>query len=453
MAESSTGSRAGPARRPHHPLPDTIHAAGAIPFLHPTKRYHPVKDTLKQLHPITKPPSPLPSTAAHQPKTATVALKETRLRGNEIYHIWRSRDNRKGRHRQVITGLGAKEYDTGRKSKLGKTAVGWSRLITRFPVGDVSYLVAVSFVIGSIIWCINGFFTWLPLAAPTTEFPHETDWAGILACVGASVFEVGSVLMVVEAIEAGGSDCSGWALEKTPDGGGVKLRSTTPGRRHLHRSGRRNLRKDSVMRATETPALGNVAESRSVEEAEAGDEETWIEPHRCHWFPPLSELKSHYLREIGFLASSVQLLAATIFWISGITALPPIFNSLSPGATDGVFWVPQVVGGTGFVLSALMFMIEVQDKWYKPAPRLLGWHVGLWNLIGGIGFTVCAGAGFVSADSAPVAYASALATFIGSWAFLIGSVLQWYESLDKHPVSVDKPPAWLSSSSSSDGEE
>ncbi len=31
-------------------------------------------------------------------------------------------------------------------------------------------------------------------------------------------------------------------------------------------------------------------------------------------------------------------------------------------------------------------------------------------------------------------YEASLATFCGSWAFLIGSVIQWYESLDKFVV-------------------
>lgn len=33
-------------------------------------------------------------------------------------------------------------------------------------------------------------------------------------------------------------------------------------------------------------------------------------------------------------------------------------------------------------------MLETQRKWYVPAPKVLGWHIGLWNLIGAVGFTV-----------------------------------------------------------------
>ena len=70
-----------------------------------------------------------------------------------------------------------------------------------------------------------------------------------------------------------------------------------------------------------------------------------------------------------------------------------------------------------------------------PAFRVLGWHIGAWNLVGGIGFTLCGALGFAASNSGAV-YQGSLATFWGSWAFLIGSVVQWFESLDKHPVDV-----------------
>jgi hypothetical protein len=45
----------------------------------------------------------------------------------------------------------------------------------------------------------------------------------------------------------------------------------------------------------------------------------------------------HYLHELGFLACSAQMFGATIFWISGFTALPGILNHLSPGLEDGIY--------------------------------------------------------------------------------------------------------------------
>ncbi|KAG7428861.1 hypothetical protein Forpi1262_v009478 [Fusarium oxysporum f. sp. raphani] len=140
---------------------------------------------------------------------------------------------------------------------------------------------------------------------------------------------------------------------------------------------------------------------------------------------------------IGFLACSAQTFGATVFWISGFTALPPILNSLSTPAENGVYWLPQVIGGTGFIVSSTLFMLEVQSCWYIPAPGVLGWHIGLWNLIGAIGFTLCGALGF-GITQPGVEYALTLSTFIGSWAFLIGSVIQWLESLNKYPIWVDE---------------
>ena len=55
------------------------------------------------------------------------------------------------------------------------------------------------------------------------------------------------------------------------------------------------------------------------------------------------------------------------------------------------------------------------------------------QLIGALGFTLCGALG-PAFDNSGAQYEASLATFWGSWAFLIGSLIQWYESLDKHPV-------------------
>lgn len=154
------------------------------------------------------------------------------------------------------------------------------------------------------------------------------------------------------------------------------------------------------------------------------------------WWPTAHELRTHYIREVGFLACAAQMFGASVFWISGFTALPGVNNLLSKPALNGAYWSPQVIGGTGFIVSGLLFMLETQQKWYLPAPTVLGWHIGMWNLIGAVGFTLCGALGYASGDS-KVAYESSLATFWGSWAFLIGSLIQWFESLDKHPVNIE----------------
>ena len=67
-------------------------------------------------------------------------------------------------------------------------------------------------------------------------------------------------------------------------------------------------------------------------------------------------------------------------------------------------------------------MLETQEKWYLPAMNTLGWHIGFWNWIGALGFTLCGALGF-GINAPGFEYASTLATFIGSWAFLVSAIV------------------------------
>lgn len=81
------------------------------------------------------------------------------------------------------------------------------------------------------------------------------------------------------------------------------------------------------------------------------------------------------------------------------TAIPNIQEGLmnNQGLNDGIFWTPQVIGGTGFMISASVpnytsssfqtidfqvilgrtfIMLEAQNVWWKPTITSLGWQVG-----------------------------------------------------------------------------
>jgi hypothetical protein len=291
-------------------------------------------------------------------------------------------------------------------------------MCTQFPVWDISYDVATIFTFGSVIWVINAFFVFLPLVRPATEFQNEELYGGgITAFIGATVFELGSFLLIAEAINEDRSGCFGWAVETSlsheAEKGASALRLRPSPSHCTHHHARRHKRK-------------SVSQSGSP----TSTSKSWI------WFPSKTDLLQHHLYDIGFLASFAQLYDATIFWVSGLTALPGINNRLSRATSIIFFWTPQVIGGTGFIISGTLFMLEMQSRWYKPALKTLGWHIGFWNLIGGIGFTLCPAFGYSEASWAQ--YQASLSTFWGSWAFLIGSVVQWYESLGKHPVEITK---------------
>jgi hypothetical protein len=246
---------------------------------------------------------------------------------------------------------------------------------------------------------------------------------GITAFLGATVFEVGSWLLMLEAINEHRTGCFGWACHQLVDGQQPKLRfEPAPDQActHHHRN-RSNL-------------VG-----KSAKNTDPGDADNRLDDdggRSWAWSVSGAELREHYARELGFLACAAQLCGATIFWIAGFTALPGIMNHLQPKPhlLNGVFWVPQVIGGSGFVVSGTLFMLETQVRWWKPAFGVLGWHIGLWNLIGGIGFTLCPIFGFYTSEA--MVYQSGLATFWGSWAFLIGSAIQLFESLQKNPVQI-----------------
>lgn len=394
-------------------------ATGPFTFLNPTSVHFRLRPSDAR---APAQPSALVSKAAGQ------ATEET----PGVNYKWTARNNRKGRHAlSVDPNVTVTKSELPRpSSSFQEISRGIVRMFTYYPIWDVSYLVATVFTLGSVVWVINAFFAFLPLVQPSTEFSGETLYGGgISAFIGATIFEFGSFLLMAEAVNENRTGCFGWAVEQLE----TDLREKRSIGYHLcpsysncthHHVNKHNLvGKPTGQLKTELPVV-------SATTPETGSEaKSWV------WWPSWYELRTHYFHELGFLACLSQLFGATIFWISGFTALPGIYNHMSHGLTDGIYWTPQVIGGSGFIVSGTLFMIETQTKWYIPAPKVLGWHIGLWNLIGGVGFTLCPAFGYDTASWAQ--YQASLSTFWGSWAFLIGSVIQWYESLDKHPVVTE----------------
>lgn len=182
-------------------------------------------------------PDPLPdSEKAHPSKNEQGA--------SDVQFQWRSRDNRKGRHALLVErddSPDAKYITPKTTSSVKEVLRGVGRMATKYPYWDVSYLVAIIFTLGSVVWVMNAFFVWLPLVDPSTEFPGEIGKAGsITAFVGATIFEVGSVLLMFEAVNENRSGCFGWALERALEGGVVRVRPDREGCSHHHRN-KRNL--------------------------------------------------------------------------------------------------------------------------------------------------------------------------------------------------------------------
>jgi hypothetical protein len=139
----------------------------------------------------------------------------------------------------------------------------------------------------------------------------NNEVGGWTAFVGGSLFEVGSFFMVLEALNRKHVVCFGDAVQ------GILSQCT----HHFH-----NRSRDANHNGEPTSEVD--AEKR---------EQQWL------WF-------GARWHEIGFVGSSIQLVAATVFWVSTITGIPGVINN-SVGLVDGIYWVPQIVGGSGFIIA------------------------------------------------------------------------------------------------------
>lgn len=136
---------AGQAPHPHtSPDSDAIHTSGPLRFLHPTTRLHPVSinsEQQQQSQPTTGKPDD------NENNNGAPTRQDQDGQQHQVFHVWRSRDNRKGRRRAVIVPhpQSSTASPVGQGSQQLRKTI---RLVTRFPVWDVNYLVAVAFVIG-----------------------------------------------------------------------------------------------------------------------------------------------------------------------------------------------------------------------------------------------------------------------------------------------------------------
>jgi hypothetical protein len=106
--------------------------------------------------------------------------------------------------------------------------------------------------------------------------------------------------------------------------------------------------------------------------------------------------------------------------VSGIAGIPGIVDPMSPIFPILVFW-PQVIGGSMFFLANLVLVFCEQERWYKPDPMSAMWQGAFQSAVGGFGFMIT---GVFLLQGAFLE--GGVAGLLGSWTFLIGSLIQWY---------------------------
>lgn len=264
-----------------------------------------------------------------------------------------------------------------------KRRVRFPRLIG-WDYWDVSWWTAFTFTVGSIAWVINGgFLFYLP---PT---PKNDIVSNSLALFGGTLFYIGGWCMYWEALNVD---------EKSVFGRVVKLEE------------RRFFADITFISAPKGQGSG------------------W------KWLG----LKSW--KSISFVANFTQFLGTSVFWISTIATAPGVVTANDNIPADklnaiyaGVVWTPQVIGASLLLFSSCLITLETQTHWYAINILDLGWHVGFWNVLGSAGFLVSACFGYSNApsDTAYFHWGVAFSTYLGSWTFLLGSYLQYYEILNK----------------------
>lgn len=151
--------------------PNALLFSSPFPFLNPTTRYHPF--TLKPASPPQQEEEE--ETEGKQKQNVPSASKQTiqkkytdgAIITKDVYHVWRSRDNRKGRHAAVVVRGGEGILTPRKTNTLGETWKGIVKMVVRWPVWDVSFDVAVVFTFGEFgcllvckwggfpLWCLN----------------------------------------------------------------------------------------------------------------------------------------------------------------------------------------------------------------------------------------------------------------------------------------------------------
>ena len=134
---------------------------------------------------------------------------------------------------------------------------------------------------------------------------------------------------------------------------------------------------------------------------------------------------------LGLVAILIFLCSSFIYSVTAIMSLATI---LSLGEVWRAIRYPQLVAGSGFIVGSLILLFKTQKDttgcWWKPALRRLAWHVNLWNLVGSAGFVFCALFGLY----APVHWSDFqfnCSYLWGSWAFLFGSMIQFWKARHK----------------------
>lgn len=268
---------------------------------------------------------------------------------------------------------------------------------------NISWHVAVWFCLGSLCWIVNGQYALMQ--SSSQHVVNAIGWSGF---AGGTCFWIGAYLAVVESLNLNNNLLYGAEVERVFG----KLRDEI-----VKLKGLDNFEDERTAVYCHKDPTGATGDCRS--------------PWR--WVG--------YSNTIGFWASFIQFIGATMFEIAVICGIPGVIDADQWELQQTFIWTMQTVGSVAFILSSWIMMIEEQDNLWMPKVGRMGWESGFWNLIGSFGFLLSAvfgylanweGRGVVCCQLA----GTAVSTYWGSWAFMIASLALYYEVENKKEQSL-----------------
>lgn len=336
---------------------------------------------------------------------------------NDVGIIWRSRDNRKGRNSVVVPrasmaypNLPPKNRPVYSSSFRG-VGRNFYRMVFTFPYWDMAFWSGWSYTWGSVLFTIDSAWGWIPTGWGLDLGGITTYGVGILFFIGALFYQVGATMAYLEAVNDG--SFHGSAMKRFLEGheedkkklldekihnflGHLhplhsrrhraeeeaeteKLRTVDPeaGWKTLHR----RERPGSIYPGGKLPAprRGGV-DLGEAEEGESHEYLTW------RWWPTWEALRNHHIYEIGYIACSVQLFGATLYTWCGVVSIPGISSQFNAPQEYGAYYFPEILGSCCFLTASLMFLLETQERWWQIQPNVVGWWIGVWAMVGSVGF-------------------------------------------------------------------
>ena len=140
-------------------------------------------------------------------------------------------------------------------------------------------------------------------------------------------------------------------------------------------------------------------------------------------------------RNLGYLASAVQLVGTVMFNLNTVDAT---FSGLSWELEDLLVWTPNMVGCVCFLVASYLAYAEVSHGAASFAPRSVSWWVAVVNLLGSVAFQLSALYSVAGPEPAATGalFRAGFYTAAGGLCFLVGSYLMIPELFDEEAESL-----------------